>query len=156
MIEQDRFAFNKTLYFIGMISLLGALLLFFLSLYSLPYLVWSFEYEVMAFLPTWKFYWVNTFNYSEAMAGLIVFLTIFIPALILGVVADIVSNYIDKQLLYKELPHENEVVPMQKTNIRESLFQSLSIFSKIIIILLSIMVLIFFLEWLISTSAPQV
>ena len=154
MIEQDRFAFNKSLYFFGMLSLMGCLILLVFSLYYLPYLVWSYEYEVMAFVTDWKYHLVHTHDLSDRVAGLLVFLGMFVPGLMLGVIADVISNHIDKSLLKPDLAPEEESVETAKNNSQEGLFQSINIFLKIVIIIILAVSVLFFLEWLITSSGP--
>lgn len=152
MIEKDRFSYNKPLYFIGMLSMIGAIVLLFLSLYTLPYLMWSLNYEVFDFVTRWQFHLVAAHQYSDKFAGFVVFLGLFIPSLILGFIADLISNHIDRRLLQSELnsdPEKNNAV--LKPTSHASLFQSLHILSKAVIMIIAVLALLFFMQWLIST-----
>lgn len=153
MLEQDRYKFNRTLYLVGMLCLLISMCLMLLSLYCLAYLVWELHYSIPGFIAEWKFQLMDIYELSDNAAGLLTFFILFIPALITGAVANGISNYIDRSLLIEKATEEPSSLPesVKKT---EVLLQSLIFMSKILLIIIVVLAVLFAIEWLISVPEP--
>lgn len=97
-MEHDRFAANNKLYVVGLVSLLFSLFLFFFSIYILPYLIWSLNYDVPEFISTLIAYFEDDLRYTPSNSKLLTWLLFFIPCLITGYISYYVSNNIDNQI----------------------------------------------------------
>ena len=131
-MEQDRFAFNKILYIVGIVCLLLSITLFFFSMYILPFLIWDLHYDVPDFVSNIIAFFGDQYYYSSGVSKLFCWLIFFIPSLITGVISDYISNYIDNLILGVRSPeeieeHKTESLEMRR-GIRESVILSLKIF----------------------------
>lgn len=145
-MEQDRYEQNKVLFIIGMISMITSLSLFVFAFYILPMLIWNWGYDVPDFIFMWRENLRQSYSYSEAWAGFILFLIILIPAFITGVISHLISNTIDNQIhgIVKEKKEGNKI------NVPEHVKESLGFSVKLIIILVLVVMALWFVEWLVA------
>ena len=149
MIEHSRYEFNRPLFFAGMLCLLIFMCLLSLSLYCLPYLIWGLHYSVPAFIADWKFQWMDIYDLSESVAGLLIFFILFLPSLMSGLIANYISNHIDRSLLAENVTEAPLSAP-ERSNKTGTFFNSLMLMSKILVIMIIALTILFSIEWLIS------
>lgn len=150
MIEPDRFKENKTVFIVAMVALLLCLILITLSLYLFPYLMFGWNYQVPMFVPN-VLEWMNS-NYAirGMSASLIVFLSLFIPGVIAGVVSEMASNAIEKHIYGLEKnkdPHHEHLKQEVKASAEFGL--------KLFFILIAAVLVLLFIVWMMqSTTTP--
>ena len=117
-MEPDRFGQNSKYFIIGMTCLVIGLFMFVLSFYSLPYLVFNWRYKVPDFLSMFWGYLQLTYHLESRAAGWLIFLSTFLPSIILFVIADIMSNKIDGEI-YKEYTENSPQVEKKRLKVGE-------------------------------------
>lgn len=149
-MEQDRFAVNNKLYIIGLISLLIALFLFFFSVYILPYLIWSLNYDIPDFISSLIAYFKDDLRYTTFNSKIVTWLIFFIPGLITGYISYYISNAIDNKILgtknsFESKRTEQEIRQSEIINNTQSR-ESYMLAARIIILMIVIVVVILLLE----------
>lgn len=146
-MEPDRYQENHQYYIVGIICLVFGLSLFALSIYILPFLAFDWHYVVPDFIISWLSWFQFTYKSSNAAASWLVFLILFIPSLVLIIIADILSNRIDNQI-YGITP-QTEQKRIEESDDKES--------NRLIITIVAIIVLVFiaaeFFQWFITMTA---
>lgn len=150
-MEKDRFENNSKLYILGMISLVLSLGFFFFSLYILPYLIWSLNYNVPLIILSLLASLQEDYNYGVVASKTIVWLIFFLPSLITGTVSYFASNYMDKQLNITPQSEENFQNPPSK-KLGKELKDSASFGLKILGLMILIIILIFLLQFFIQST----
>lgn len=143
MIEQDRYLYHSKLYVTGMFCLISSLSLLAFSFFILPFLIWSWDYDVPSFILLWQEWFVENYAISPARANALIFLIFFIPAILTGVISGYISNLIDNDI-FNIHPAETEDVPRRNT--REMVGFGLKVF----IIMALVIIAVFMVEWLIE------
>lgn len=154
MLEQDRYQYNKGLYITGMLCMLICISLLLFSFYCLPYLLWSLDYSVPAFVTFRQFRLTYLYNISDSMAGFLVFLILFIPSIIAGIIANLISNHIDRALLIEKTTARAASTKTANQTNTSTRMQSATFLSTVLIIMLIVLVILFAIEWLISVPEP--
>lgn len=145
-MEPDRYQQNKFLFILGMACLVLSIGLFLFSMYLLPYLIWNWYYDLPEFISTLNHWLVEQKGLQDSTASWAVFLIFFIPALLLGIIADIASNRIDNKVCGIK-PEEIATAPGPEKKWGESTKLGLKIMYLIILVIVAIAVL----QWIIST-----
>lgn len=147
-MEADRFNQNHTLFIICMICLVISLSLFTLAFYVVPFMIWGWHYSVPEFVFTWSQYFVETYGYTQAGSYGLVFLMLFVPALIAGLISYVCSNFIENRVLdlNVEPPPEAEKPPRQ-------IKETLGLTMKVLILIALIVGVIVLMQWLFLPGA---
>ncbi len=144
-MDRERFQQHEVHFVMGMVCLCIGLSLFALSFYILPNFAFGWRYELPSFIPMWKNILQETYKLSENSAAWFIFLGLFFPALLLVVIADILSHRIEKKVYHIE---DNVTKKRSAVKNTES--------NRLIIKMIGIIVLVFitaqFFQWIISTS----
>lgn len=146
-MEADRFQHNKKLFIIGILCLVFGLILFILSFYTLPNLVFNWRYQIPTFMSMIVAYLQIEYHLQSSSAGWLVFLGSFGISMILFVIADIMSNKIDGKI-FKDYYTDNT----QKVNKRKMVGEqdSGSLVFKIIFIIILVFIASQLFQWAIS------
>ena len=150
-MEQDRYRKNEIAYIIGMLCLMASLALFALSFYVFPNLAFGWRYGIPDFIPLWSNLLQESYKLSEKGASWFIFLSFFFSALILAVIADILSHRIDNKINALN----ERINPMKKTK-RSEEGESNRLIMKILGIILLVFVVAQFFQWVISSSPATV
>ena len=97
-MEPDRYKQNHMAYVIGLICLLSSIGLFAFSLFLMPYLFFDWHYNVSGFVIEFTTMLQEHYGLSKSGVAWAVCFALDFPAVILFLVADILSNRIDKQI----------------------------------------------------------
>lgn len=149
-MESSRFDTSKKLFIFGMLSLCISLCMLFFAFYIGPHLLFGWRYGVPDFINSWIYIFTYHYNYSESGARFLIFCIFFVPGILLGVVAYIISNRIDEKIygIEREKMHF-EITPKMKADFKDSASFSL----RLLMLLLLVVVVILFLGWVIAPSA---
>ena len=150
-MEADRYKQNHKLFILCMICLLMSLTLFSLSLFILPHLIWGWHYNVPAFVFDLNEWLIEYHSFTQAGAKVMVFLMVFIPALITGFISYITSNMIENKVLHihDEKDTDENKVPLE-------LKETFSLSMKILLLIVLVLVVMFLVQWLITVPVtPQ-
>ena len=150
-MEHDRYQENKALFIIGLISLIATVVLFAFSIYILPAMMWGWHYNIPEQLFIWREQLKTYYQISELYAGVILFLSFFVPALLMGFISYWTSNKIDNQIYRSEL-YQPERMPGYSAGSEESLGLGLKIFILALLVIAGVL----FMEWLITSPTPAV
>ena len=148
-MEADRFGVNSKYFIIGMVCLILGIFMFVFSFYSFPFLIFQWRYKVPGFLSMFWGYLQLTYSLESRAAGWLIFLSLFLPSIILFVIADIMSNKIDGKI-YDEYIEDAPQVEKKHLKVGES--ESKGLVFKIIMIIILVFVASQFFQWAISTS----
>lgn len=156
-MEQDRFAANNKLYIIGLIALLLTLFLFFFSIYILPYLIWSLNYDVPDFVSSMVAYFEDDLRYTPLNSKILTWLIFFVPGFITGYISYYISNNIDNKILGTKKSPEPELTELETrqskiindTQSRDSYMLA----GRIIILMIVIVAVILLLEQLVLLTS---
>ena len=147
-MEPDRFQQNHKYYIIGIICLVFGLGMFALSVYILHYLAFDWHYTVPDFIVSWRAWLQNTYDASQTAGSWLVFLILFIPAIVLIIVADILSNRIDNQIYgITDKPAHNK----RRSDLSDRR-ESKSLTLRIIVIIILVFIAAEFFQWAITTT----
>jgi len=159
MLEQDRYQHSPKLYILGIIALMLFWAFLLIALYIIPYLVWHFHYDVPEFIISWQFFLEDEFEYSTTVAEWLTFLTFAVPAMVCMAISWFVSYTIDKHLIMdKELAERNAVPisegPKKQPVSSRPIAKDLSFATKLFLWMSVALVILFFIEWLITVPPP--
>lgn len=150
-MEADRYKQNHKLFIFCMICLLLSLSLFSLSLFILPHFIWGWNYNVPEFVYDLTQWLIEYHAFTETGAKIMVFLMVFIPALITGFISYITSNMIENKVL--EIP---ETTNPDENKVPLELKETFSLSMKIILLIVLVIIVMFLIQWLITVPVtPQ-
>lgn len=147
-MDADRFEKNKKFFIVGIVCLVLGIILFMLSFYTFPNLIFNWRYEVPTFITLLSSYLQVTYHLKYTAAGWLVFLGIFGFSIIMFIIADIMSNKIDDKL-YKEYYANNESSKVKK-NAVENEQESRTLVFKIILIIILVFIASQLFQWAIT------
>ena len=151
-MEADRFGLNRNYFIIGMVCLILGIFMFVVSFYSFPFLIFSWRYKMPSLVPMLSGYLQLTYHLESRAAGWLIFLSLFLPSIILFVIADIMSNKIDGQIHKEELENSPQV---EEKHLKVGETESKGLVFKIIMIIILVFIASQFFQWAISTSSPM-
>ncbi|WBV71448.1 hypothetical protein PGH42_17520 [Legionella pneumophila] len=122
------------------------LVLFFFSLFIMPFLIWELHYNVPDFVSNMIAYLEDTYYYSSPVSKTLVWLTFFIPCLITGYFSYYISCSIDKKNLLKDANIDEEQSKEISSVTNEQIKESASLGFKILILMAAIILIIFILQ----------
>ncbi len=147
-MESEQFEQNKKFFIIGIICLSLGLILFALSFYIFPRLIFHWRYQIPEFIAGFAEFLQFNYHLKNTAAGWLVFLGVFSPSIILFIIADIISNKIDKQS-NKDYYANDTTSPMHKrTKVGEP--ESRGLIFKIILIIILVFVASQLFQWAIA------
>lgn len=160
MLEQDRYQLNPKLYTFGMIMLMLFWFFLLMAFYIVPFLVWGLHYDVPEFVIAWQLYIQDEFDLTLSNAKWFTFLTFAIPAVICMFISWLISIYIDNKIVHDIEEKEQTSVPIDQAPDKRPLLerpvgQELSFASKIFILMVVAVVILFLVEWLITSPPPN-
>ncbi|HAU0473385.1 TPA: hypothetical protein JBH00_13660, partial [Legionella pneumophila] len=130
----------------GIICLIIFLVLFFFSVFIMPFLIWELHYNVPDFVSNMIAYLEDTYYYSSSVSKTLVWLTFFIPCLITGYFSYYISRSIDKKNLLKDANIDEEQSKEISSVTNEHIKESASLGFKILILMAAIILIIFLLQ----------
>jgi hypothetical protein len=114
IMEPDRYQQNKLCYIIGMCCLIVSLILFGISLFLFPYMVFGLSNISHPVFNSIVDFFQTTYSLSLRAASWIVFLGGFVSGVVLAFGAFVASNRIDNELYRFEAQDTVEPVPVKK------------------------------------------
>ena len=159
MLEQDRYQHSPKLYIIGMVMLMLFWLFLLIGLYIVPYLIWGFHYEIPEFIIALIVFIQEEFDLSLYLAKWLTFLTFMVPAGVCMVISCVISYYIDHTLVVeKEMASRTSMAigeaPSKKPVTARPVGRELSFATTLFILMMVGLVILFLIEWLISSPPP--
>ncbi len=148
-MEADRFGQNKVFFIVGIITLVLGLILFIISFYILPNLVFDWRYHIPVVISIFADYLQATYQLKSTAAGWLVFLGIFGTSIFLFIIADIISNKIDSEV-YKDYYADNNLQAVKKNKYVGEEQDSKWLVFKIILIIIIVFVASQVFQWAIS------
>lgn len=150
LMDKERFLQHQKLFITGLVSMILGLVLLFFSLFLLPYLIWNLHYHVPYLVEVILAYFSETLQLSTVASKFYTWLVFLIPALILGLISFLISNYIDSQILEetdKDGSNQDEIMTKTEssktpTEVRDSVVLT----TEIIILMACVVGIIFLLQ----------
>lgn len=97
-MEPDRYQQHHVAYISGLFCLFASIGLFAFSLFLLPYLFFDWQYSVPDFIIAFSARLQDKYTLSQSGVAWAICFALDFPAVILFVIADVLSNRIDKQI----------------------------------------------------------
>lgn len=154
-MEADRFGHNQKHYIVGIICLIISLALFAFSFFIFPYLIFGWRYSVPSLVIIFRSTMQTAYDLAPVAAGWFIFLGIFLPGVILAVIADILSNKIDTEIHVSKSERERGTVedtPTKTKRLKVGEQESKGLVLKIFMIIILVFVASQFFQWALSTS----
>ena len=149
-MEPDRYKQNHVAYISGLVCLFLSIGLFAFSLFLLPYLFFSMQYNVPFFVIEFSTILQEQYEISSSGVAWVICFVLDFPAVILFVIADVLSNRIDKQIYgiqnHKETSNQTQSV----THVDATETRNLVI--RILLLLLVVFIVARFFNWVISSK----
>lgn len=149
IMQRQHFKNAEIYYIVGILCLVVSIGLFALSFYVLPNLAFGWHYSLPDFVSLWSNSLQEKYHLSEKAAAWFIFLGVFLPALCLAILADILSNQIERKV-YRIEETKDTVIKSRRGEEKESNV----LVVKIIVIIVLVFVAAQFFQWIISSS-PQ-
>ncbi|MDP3562031.1 MAG: hypothetical protein Q8R83_07635 [Legionellaceae bacterium] len=119
-MEPDRFVQDEKSYIVGILCLIISIGLFAFSFYLFPFLVLGWHYSIPEFIPIWGNDLQQYYQLSDEASSWLLFLVLFVPAIVFAVIADILSNRIDAEIhgiQPKRIANkEQDIAPIKESN----------------------------------------
>ncbi len=145
-MEQDRYKKNHFSYIAGMLSLITSLGLFAFSLFLIPNLIFGWHYALPGFLIDLMAMLESDYGMGPSSVNWLLFGILDLPAVVLFIMADILSNKIDN-----EIYEVNRFVPEAQTrkNVENSdLEESGGLFLRMTMIVIVVFLVAGVFQWL--------
>src|SRR3990167_4105001 len=146
-MEADRFGHNSMHYLLGMLCLIASLSLFAFSFFVFPYLVFGWHYSVPDVVSIFSGTLQTAYDLTSTAAGWLIFLGIFLPAVILAVIADILSNKIDSEIHSVTSSNMETELDKKPKRMKVGEKESKGLFWKIILIVVLVFFASQFFQW---------
>lgn len=147
-MEPDRYKQNHFSYIAGMFCLITSLGLFAFSLFLFPNLVFGWHYDIPGFIVALVEMLETDYGMPTPSVKWLLFSVLDIPAVVLFVIADILSNKIDG-----EIYEVNRYVPKSrssKVGENSGIGESGGLFLRMIMIVIVVFIIAGFFQWAIS------
>lgn len=116
-------------------------------LYILPNVLWDLNYNVPDILGNLRHNLTDTYGYSELSARIITLIIFFVPTLVFGYLNYRMSNHLELM----EIQRRENLEPESKIPENEGItLETLSWFSKMFVLAILLVALLFGLQWLLS------
>lgn len=149
-MEYDRYQQNHSLFIIAMICLVSSMALFGFSLYIAPALIWDFHYNIPLFVLNWRETLHIDYEFTERASAVIIFLSFFLPACIIGYLAYLTSNQLENQVYHIE-PEKSDPGVIEERN--EHLRESTGLGFKIFMLIVGVLLVTVAVQWFFSVTA---
>lgn len=150
-MQRKRLKHIEVYHIVGILCLVAGLGLFTLSIYILPHLALGWHYVVPDFVSSWRNNLQESYQITEKGAAWFIFLGLFLLALFFSIIADIISNRVEKKFFHLEEINFASKTRQLPSHDRESNFLVL----KIVLIILLVFVAAQFFQWIISTPSTR-
>ena len=149
-MESDRYKQNHFAYISGLICLFLSIGLFAFSLFLLPHLFFSLQYNVPFFIIHLSTILQEKYTISSSGVAWVICFFLDFPAVILFVIADVLSNRIDKK-----------IYGIQQTKMTSSTSEQLStvgnespgkLIVRIVLLILIVFIVAQLFNWVVSTN----
>ncbi len=150
-MEPDRYQQHHLAYISGLICLFASIGLFAFSLFLLPYLFFAWQYNVPDFIIYFSANLQAKYEISRSTVAWVICFALDFPAIILFVVADVLSNRIDKQIYGMPLSKRRNQGENSQND--QSKGESSRLIIKIILLILIIFIIAQFFHGVILTNA---
>lgn len=151
-MEPDRYSQNHFSYIMGLCCLITSLGLFAFSLYLFPNLVFGWRYDIPEFIGDFMNMLSDDYHLSKNMITWLIFIALDLPAVLLFIIADILSNKIDAQIYgikKTSTKHPTQSV-VDARNPDASEEEPKGLVFKIIMVIIVVFVVAEFFQWAIS------
>ncbi len=152
-MEPDRYQQHHVAYISGLFCLFASIGLFTFSLFLLPYLFFDWQYNVPDFIITFSARLQEKYILSQSGVAWAICFVLDFPAVILFVIADVLSNRIDKQIYgiqsSRAMPRDNQDGVPEKQG---SSAESRRLIFKIVLLILIIFIVAQFFHVVISNK----
>lgn len=155
-MDTGRYEVNNKLYLLGIGCLLLALILFFFSLYILPYLVWELHYDIPEFVSRSIVSLQERWGYSPKASKVVFWSILFVSSVLLAFISFKISNYLDRVMLEKEGAIEPakdtalEENGLSSERLQQELKDTMSLSAKILLLMIVIVCVILLLHEMIK------
>lgn len=149
-MEPDRFKHNHMSYIVGLCCLYISLGLFVFSLYLLPYLFFDWHYNVPDFIANFSASLEDNYEMSASGIAWVICLGLAFPAVLLFIVADVLSNKIDRKIYGIKAEKKPKIEPPVE-GVADA--ESKGLVLKIVIMIVVIFMVAEFFHWVISSPA---
>lgn len=139
-------------FFVSMVMLILCLILFAMSLYLLPFLLWNLHYNVPEFVFVWQEELKQTYNYTYPGAGIVIFFVFFIPSLLCGYLSKQFATSVTEEsadIASEAIRSQDELDRIAQKR-RETWEFTLKLFSMAVLVF----VVVYLIEWLITGPPP--
>lgn len=151
-MEPDRYAQNHSHYILGLLCLFSGIGLFAFTLYLLPYLFFNWHYGVPGFITHFSAMLEDHYLITSSGTAWVISLGLFLPTVILFIVADVMSNRIDSKIhgISSRPSREIKAEPSSTEPAQNSETKNLVL--KIVLSMVVIFVVAQIFHWVISSS----
>lgn len=150
-MEPDRYQQHHVAYISGLFCLFASIGLFAFGLFLLPYLFFDWQYSVPDFIIGFSARLQDKYTLSHSGVAWAICFALDFPAVILFVIADVLSNRIDKQIYgiqnSRSVPRDNQEGASAK---QSSSAESRKLIFKIVLLILIIFIVAQFFHVVIS------
>ncbi|MCX7090602.1 MAG: hypothetical protein NTU48_04025 [Legionellales bacterium] len=149
-MEPDRYQQNHFAYISGLICLFLSIGLFAFSLFLLPYLFFSVQYNVPFFIIDFSTILQEKYTISSSGVAWVICFALDFPAVILFVIADVLSNRIDKKIYGIQPTKMTSSIPEQPSPGGSE--SSGKLIVRIVLLMLIVFIVAQFFHWVVSTN----
>ncbi|MGV3739733.1 MAG: hypothetical protein ACO1N3_00355 [Gammaproteobacteria bacterium] len=152
-MEADRYQKHHVAYICGLFCLIASIVLFAFSLFLLPFLFFGWQYSVPEFVINFSALLQDKYTLSNSAVAWAICFALDFPAVILFVIADVLSNRIDKEIYGIQnsrysAANEQENISLQPT----TQVESGKLIVKIVLLIVIIFIVAQFFHWVIVTK----
>lgn len=152
-MEADRYQKHHVAYICGLFCLIASIGLFACSLFLLPYLFFGWQYNVPELVISFSALLQDKYTLSNNAVAWVICFALDFPAVILFVIADVLSNRIDKEIY--GIQHSRSSVASEQENISLQStppVESGKLIVKIVLLILIVFIVAQFFHWVILTK----
>jgi hypothetical protein len=152
-MEPDRYQQHHVAYISGLFCLFASIGLFAFSLFLLPYLFFDWQYNVPDFVITFSTKLHEKYALSSSGVAWAICFALDFPAVILFVIADVLSNRIDNQIYGIQSQQATSLDNQDRSAVKQSSnTESRKLIFKIVLLILIIFIVSQFFHVVISTN----
>ena len=142
----NRFENSRGNFIIGMLCLFTSLIFFCYSAYVLPFLVFGWRYNLPEFILNLVSTMRIDYHWNQFVSGCMIFLIFFIPGLILMLIANVISNRLEKELTPQITDENLPIEASEKKPLSDGWKLTLKVFGMLVAVFLFLRLI----EWVIS------
>lgn len=147
-MEPDRYKQSHFSYIAGMFCLIASIGLFAFSLFLFPYFIFEWHYDIPSFMIDLTTMLETEYGMPSPSVKWLLFSVLDIPAVVLFIIADILSNKIDDQIY-----EDNRFVSTSRSRkavANSGLGESSGLFVRMVMIVIVVFIIAGFFQWAIS------